>query len=137
MSQSGEKDVLTDSGRKIGDPCEAIEAVFKYGPVTCMAPSVAIVTDAEWGTTHVACADHAGRVTSPAGMCHNGHPFVPGIDLDHPDEPHDDWCNTCGETSVLPPDDGCPDLWPTGEHLDPPTNCCTCVFPPEEGGTNE
>jgi hypothetical protein len=34
-------------------------------------------------------------------------------------------------THVTSPDDGCPDLWPTGEHLDPPTNCCTCVLPPE------
>lgn len=30
-------------------------------------------------------------------MCHNGHPFVRGVDLDDPDRPSDRWCNVCGE----------------------------------------
>jgi hypothetical protein len=59
-------DALTpDSGRRVGDPCEAIEAVFVYGPVTCMKTSVAVVVDATWGTTHVACAEHSTRVIPP------------------------------------------------------------------------
>lgn len=31
------------------------------------------------------------------------------------------------------PSDDCPDLWPNGEHLDPPTDCCTCTTPPAGG----
>lgn len=54
-------EVLTDSGHRIGDPCEAIIAEFVYGPMTCMKTSVAIATDATWGTTHVACFEHAAR----------------------------------------------------------------------------
>jgi hypothetical protein len=48
----------TDSGFQIGDPCEAIEAYFVYGPSRCMKRSVAFAVDAEWGTTHVVCAEH-------------------------------------------------------------------------------
>lgn len=30
-------------------------------------------------------------------LCHNGHPFEPGISEDDPDQPDPLWCNTCGE----------------------------------------
>ena len=49
----------TDSGRVVGDPCEAIEAIFVYGPQTCMKRSVAVAVDPTWGTSHVVCAEHA------------------------------------------------------------------------------
>lgn len=31
-------------------------------------------------------------------MCHNDHPFEPGIDMDAPTIPDPRWCNVCGET---------------------------------------
>lgn len=35
-------------------------------------------------------------------VCHNGHPFEPGIDQDAPDQPDPRWCNTCGEARPAP-----------------------------------
>lgn len=33
-----------------------------------------------------------------ADLCHNGHPFEPGLDADALDEPGDPrWCDVCGE----------------------------------------
>lgn len=33
-------------------------------------------------------------------------------------------------SATSPGGEDCPDLWPNGAHLDPPTNCCTCPTPP-------
>ena len=36
--------------------------------------------------------------TPDATLCHNGHPFEPGVSTDHaPGESDPRWCNTCGE----------------------------------------
>ena len=36
--------------------------------------------------------------------CHNGHPFAPGVSVDHtPGESDPRWCDVCGEARVLPP----------------------------------
>lgn len=35
-------------------------------------------------------------------MCHNGHPFEPGIDVDNPARPDPSWCNVCGERRPCP-----------------------------------
>lgn len=59
-----ESGALTDSGRVIGDPCEAIVAVFVFGPETCMKRSVRVAIDATWGTTHVVCDEHAPTTTA-------------------------------------------------------------------------
>lgn len=38
-----------------------------------------------------------------ADVCHNGHPFVPGVSTDHaPGESDPRWCNTCGEARKPP-----------------------------------
>jgi hypothetical protein len=42
-------------------------------------------------------------------QCHNGHPFVPGEDVDMVAEgrqPDPRWCNTCGEARREEPSDG-------------------------------
>lgn len=49
------------------------------------------------------CPYHAAGATTVAP---HPHPFVPGIDIDDPDNPSADWCNTCGERvapAVAPP----------------------------------
>lgn len=38
----------------------------------------------------------------PRDMCHNGHPFVPGVSVDSPGESDPRWCNTCGVVRVTP-----------------------------------
>lgn len=37
-----------------------------------------------------------GEAPSP-DICHNGHPFEPGIDVDDPEHPDPTFCNVCGE----------------------------------------
>lgn len=55
---AAEQDAVTESGRRIGDPCEAIEGVFAFGPSFCMKASVAVAVDPDWGTRHVVCGEH-------------------------------------------------------------------------------
>lgn len=62
---TAESDAPTDSGHKVGDPCQAIVAQFVSSPQTCMKTSVTVGIDPTWGTTHVACAEHGPRVTLP------------------------------------------------------------------------
>jgi hypothetical protein len=54
-----------------------------------------------WGP----CPTHSTRGNTPMQcpfrLCHNGHPFAPGIDVDRPGEPNWDWCNTCGEADDM------------------------------------
>ena len=53
--------MTTDSGRVLGDPCEAIVAMFVHGPEVCGRRSTQYATDPLWGTTHVACDEHGGQ----------------------------------------------------------------------------
>lgn len=48
--------------------CEAIEAVFSYGPQRCMKPAVGHDIDAKWGTIHPVCEEHlpSDDPTAPA-----------------------------------------------------------------------
>lgn len=46
--------------------CEAIEAVFVYGPQRCMKPAVGEAIDATWGTIHPVCAEHLPAATQDA-----------------------------------------------------------------------
>lgn len=39
-----------------------------------------------------------------AKQCHNGHPFVPGRDVDEPGVEDSRWCNVCGEARRRAPD---------------------------------
>lgn len=45
-----------------------------------------------------ACSEASVLHRTAPEVCHNGHPFVPGVSVDHaPGESDPRWCNTCGE----------------------------------------
>ena len=63
--------------------CEAIEAMFSYGPVLCMKPAVGEAIDATWGTVHAVCEEHLpGWVECD----HNCDPTIP--EARRPDASH-------------------------------------------------
>lgn len=45
--------------------CEAIEAVFVWGPQRCMARATGTAVDPTWGTEHAVCAEHLASSTPP------------------------------------------------------------------------
>lgn len=49
---------MPESKAESDQTCEAIEAVFSYGPVRCMRRAVGEAIDATWGTIHPVCAEH-------------------------------------------------------------------------------
>lgn len=54
---------VAESGAVIGDQCEAVAAMFVFGPVQCRNDSVAFVLNTYEGTTHVVCAEHIPATT--------------------------------------------------------------------------
>ena len=93
-------DAITEKWLQQCGPCDAGLAMGCSHPDEDYRPVMsALVTEVERLRT---------RVTPPVDMCHNGHPFVPGVSIDTPDEPDPRWCNTCGETRVIPPTEEAP-----------------------------
>lgn len=92
--------------RSVEIPDEAVEAVAKaLNPILWeedgLLPPV-LVNSGRWQKRHEvrAALEAALPHLVPADMCHNGHPFEPGEDLDMEHEgrsPSPHWCNVCGE----------------------------------------